>query len=72
MAEPGRQHVTDTNRPAAYGLIMTTHPIGTAPLTDPDEPALWAAADRHLVRYGGRFTPEMIAGSRTSGRLNFT
>jgi len=48
---------------AFYRRLMTTHRNDLDPRTEPD---LWTAAHRHLVRYGGRFTPEMIASAQGS------
>jgi len=45
---------------------MTTHPELTAPSSVAGDEALWAVADRHLVRYGGSFTPELIASASGS------
>ncbi|HCX84177.1 MAG TPA: aspartate aminotransferase family protein [Micrococcales bacterium] len=39
-------------------------PSPTSSATDPA--AFWRAADRHLVRYGGTFTPEIIASAQGS------
>jgi len=45
---------------------MTTHPQLSTPPAGTTEEDLWASADRHLVRYGGRFTPELIAAAEGS------
>ena len=47
--------------PGDSGSSTTTEGRG-----DPSEQALWALADRHLVRYGGRFTPDLIASAQGS------
>jgi 2,2-dialkylglycine decarboxylase (pyruvate) len=47
----------DASNSAFYRRPMGTHE---------DDRALWATADRHLVRYGGTFTPELIASAQGS------
>jgi 2,2-dialkylglycine decarboxylase (pyruvate) len=63
----------DTNKRDSYRRPMGTQlhdtgaPVGTVTdHRDPGEQTLWAAAERHLVRYGGRFTPELIASAQGS------
>jgi 2,2-dialkylglycine decarboxylase (pyruvate) len=56
----------DTIIRGSYGRVMTRHPEVTVPTTGPTDAALWASAGRHLVRYGGRFTPELIASAQGS------
>lgn len=59
----------DASNSGSYRRRMTTHPQVTSPAAttgDRSDADLWAAADRHLVRYGGRFTPEMVVAAEGS------
>lgn len=52
-------------------MTMITDVTGTAGAAETAaEAAFWADADRHLVRYGGSFTPEII--SRAEGSYLYT
>lgn len=43
--------------PGTYGACVPTR---DSRVTDPQTAAFWRDADRHLLRYGGTFTPEIV------------
>ncbi|MCZ7416358.1 MULTISPECIES: aspartate aminotransferase family protein [unclassified Streptomyces] len=51
-------------------VFTTTVPTTTDPTAPASGDAFWADAERHLVRYGGAFTPEII--DRAAGSFVYT